>query len=150
MYNRKNQLYKCVICHGNHNISICDGNERLRQPREKQPIRGVGGEAKVYHLSVSKPEEVNSDLRDFTKPVRKTFNNVMHVNADANGNCVLLQTAMADVSKPNDPYVWATVRLMFDSCSQKSYITSKLQSELCLPVIGWETLSVKTFGEVSL
>ena len=60
----------------------------------------------------------------------------MHVNTDTNGNCVLLQTAIADVSKPNDPIVWAAVRLMFDSCSQKSYITNKLHSELCLPVIG--------------
>ena len=74
----------------------------------------------------------------------------MHVNTDTNGNYVLLQTAIADATKPNDPNVWAAVRLMFDSCSQKCYITNKLQSELCLPVIGRETLLVKTFGEVIL
>ena len=151
MRNCKNQLYKCAICNGKLNISICDGNERLPQPTEKQPIRGVlvGGEAKVSHSSVPKSEEVNSGLRDFTQPVRKTSNNVMHVNTDTNGNYVLLQTAIADVSKPNDPNVWAAVRLMFDSCSQKSYITNKLHSELRLPVIGREILLVKTFGEVT-
>ena len=151
MRNCKNQLYKCAICNGKHNISICNGNDRLPQPTEKQPIRGVlvGGETKVSHSSVPKSEEVNSGLRDFTQPVRKTSNNVMHVNTDTNGNCVLLQTAIANVSKPNDPNVWAAVRLMFDSCSQKSYITNKLHSELCLPVIGRETLLVKTFGEVT-
>ena len=73
---------------------------------------------------------------------------LMHVNTDTNGNCVLLQTAIADVSKPNDSNVWAAVRLIFDSCSQKMYIANKLQSELCLPVIERETLLVKTFGEV--
>ena len=73
----------------------------------------------------------------------------MHVNTDTNGNCVLLQTAKTDVSKCNDLNVWAAVRLMFDSCSQKTYITSKLKSELCLPVIGRETLLVKTFGELT-
>ena len=68
MRNCKNQLYKCAICNGKHNISICDGNDRLPQPTEKQPIRGapVGGEAKVSHSSVPKSEEVNSGLRDFT------------------------------------------------------------------------------------
>ena len=45
--------------------------------------------------------------------------------------------------------VWATVRLMSDSCSQKSYVTNKLQSELCLSVAGRETLLVKTFREVT-
>ena len=135
MCNCKNQLYKCAICHGKHNISICDGNDRLPQPTEKQPIRGVGGEAKGSQSSVPKHEKVNSGLRDFTQPVRKTSNNVMHVNTDTNGNCVLLQTAIADVSKPNDPNVWAAVRLMFDSCSLKSYITNKFLSGLYLRVI---------------
>ena len=69
-HNCKNQLYKCAICHGKHNISICDGNDRLPQPTENQPIRDARGEAKVSHSSVPKPEEVNSDLRDFTQPVR--------------------------------------------------------------------------------
>ena len=48
------------------------------------------------------------------------------------------------------PYsVWETLRLMSDSCSQKSYVTNKLQSELCLPVAERETFLVKTFGEVT-
>ena len=64
MRNCKNQLYKCAIYNGKHNISICDGSDRLPQPTEKQPIRGVlvGGETKVSHSSVPKPEEVNSEL----------------------------------------------------------------------------------------
>ena len=147
MCNCKSQLYKCAICHPKHNISICDDNDRLPQPTEKQPIRGVGGEAKLAQPSVPKPEEVNSHLRDFTQPVRKTSNNVMHVNTDTNGDCALLQTAKADVSKPNDSNVWAAVILMLNSCSQKSYITNKLQSELCLQVIGRETLLVKTLDK---
>ena len=75
------------------------------------------GRPKFPIQSVPKPKEVNSDLRGFTQPVRKTSNNVMHVNTDTNGKRVLLQTAIADVSNPNDPNVWATVRLMFDSYS---------------------------------
>ena len=119
MSNCKNQLYKGAICHGKHNILICDGNDRLPQPTEKQPIRGVCGEAKVSQSRVPKPEEVNSGLLDFTQPVRKTSNNVMHVNTDTNGNCVLLQAAIADVSKPNDPDVWAAVRLFSEELHYK-------------------------------
>ena len=59
-----------------------------------------------------------------------------------------MQTAIADVNKCL-VNVWAAVKLMFDSCFQKSYITNKLHSELRLPVIGRETLLVKTFGEVT-
>ena len=67
--NCKNQLYKCVTCHGKHNISIYDDNDRLPQPTRKQSVRDVGGEAKVSHSSVPKSKEVNSDLRDVTQPV---------------------------------------------------------------------------------
>ena len=105
MRNCKNQLYKCAICHGKHYISTCDDYDRLPQPTGKQPIRGVGGEAKVSHSSVSKPEEAYSGLRDFTQPARKASNNVMHVNADTYCNYVLLQTAIADVSKLSYPSV---------------------------------------------
>ena len=99
MCNCKNQLYNCAICLGKY-ISICDGNDRLPQPTEKQPIRGVGVEVKDSSLSAPKSEKVNYDLRDFTQPMRKTSNNVMHVNADPDANCVLFQTAIAGVSKP--------------------------------------------------
>ena len=71
MRNCKIQLYKCAICHGKHNISTCDGNDRLPEPTEKQPIRGAGGEAKVSQSSVPNPEEINSDLRDVTQPLGK-------------------------------------------------------------------------------
>ena len=60
MRNCKNQLDKSAIGHGKHNISIRDGNDRLPQPTEKQPIRDVGGEAKVSQSCDPKPEEVNS------------------------------------------------------------------------------------------
>ena len=39
------------------------------------------------------------------------------------------------------------LRLVFDSCSQRSYITEKLKTELGLPVIGRDLLLIKTFGQ---
>ena len=36
--------------------------------------------------------------------------------------------------------------MIFDSCSQRSYITSMTRQQLNLPTVGKETLFIKTFG----
>ena len=43
----------------------------------------------------------------------------------------------------------STVRLIFDSGSQNTYVTSDLKNALSLPVIGKEKMFIKTFGDVS-
>ena len=63
------------------------------------------------------------------------------------GNSVLLQTAIATVSSPCDSCVEIRAWLIFDNCSQRSYVTSALKKELKLPVLGSQTLLLKTFGE---
>ena len=65
-------------------------------------------------------------------------------------NSVLLQTAIAPVSSPCDSSVEIRARLIFDNCSRKSYVTSALKKELKLPVLGSQTLLLKTFGENTL
>ena len=64
-------------------------------------------------------------------------------------NSILLQTARANVKKPGSDQPEANSRIIFDSCSQRSYITEVLQRALHLPVAGQDTLLIKTFGEVS-
>ena len=64
-------------------------------------------------------------------------------------NSILLQTARANVKKPGSDQPGANLRIIFDSCSQRSYITKELQRTLHLPVAGQDTLLIKTFGEVS-
>ena len=76
----KNQLYKCAICHGKHNISICEGNDRLPQPPKKQPLRGVVGETKVSLSSVPKPEEV------FRKQNKLQTRNKARIQSQENGH----------------------------------------------------------------
>ena len=39
------------------------------------------------------------------------------------------------------------IRMIFDSCSQQSYVTESLQKSLGLPSRGSDTLLIKTFGE---
>ena len=64
---------------------------------------------------------------------------------DIKNNCVLLQTAKASVRNPNEERS-CNVRILLDSCSQKSYINRRLRNKLCLSPIGTETVLIKTFG----
>jgi len=59
---------------------------------------------------------------------------------------VLLQTAKAQVFRPDHPKGIRTVRLIFDSGSQRSYITNKLKEVLSLRPRHSESMIIKTFG----
>ena len=60
-----------------------------------------------------------------------------------------LQTAQAFVSRPDNQETRMYTQVIFDSCSQRSYITSKTREQLKLPTVGKETLLIKTFGDNS-
>ena len=62
-------------------------------------------------------------------------------------NNVLLQTAKAQVSPVEIPGIPQNIRMIFDSCSQRSYVTESLQKALGLQASGRDTLLIKTFGE---
>ena len=59
---------------------------------------------------------------------------------------MLLQTATAEVVRPDNDTYSPNVRLVFDSRSQRSYITKDLKEKLKFPVIGRESLLIETFG----
>ncbi|CAB3979174.1 PREDICTED: uncharacterized protein LOC107346460, partial [Paramuricea clavata] len=59
---------------------------------------------------------------------------------------VLLQTAIATVINSEDPEKSIQARIIFDSGSQRSYVTHRIKESLNLPTIKKETLMIKTFG----
>nr|XP_047142928.1 uncharacterized protein LOC124817159 [Hydra vulgaris] len=59
---------------------------------------------------------------------------------------VLLQTAMVTVKNKDKTL---RCRLLFDSCSQLSYISPSLRKKLFLPTLGRKQLNIKTFGNQS-
>ena len=65
---------------------------------------------------------------------------------DQSKGSVFLQTATAEVVRPDNDSCCRSIRLVFDFCSQRSYITENLKTELGLPVIGRDSLLIKTFG----
>ena len=71
----------------------------------------------------------------------------MHVGN--NNNSILLQTARAFVSRPDNQESGMYTQVIFDSCSQISYITCKTREQLKLATVGKETLQIKRFGDNS-
>ena len=116
---------RCSECKGRHHISIC--------------LRSTSGVCANSPTSTTMPERARSDTR---APPESTNN--MCVNTQA---LVLLQTAKMPVynlSLKGSPVIQA--RAIFDSGSQRTYITSRLSKALSLHPSHTETLYVKTFG----
>ena len=70
---------------------------------------------------------------------------VVHASCDKNG--ILLQTARASIL-PADDSAQVQSRILFDSGSQKSYISDKVRHTLKLKAIRVEKVVIKTFREV--
>ena len=62
---------------------------------------------------------------------------------------MLLQTAQAFVCRPDNPEIGLNAHMIFDSCSQRSYITSMAREQLNLTTVGEETNLIKTSGDHS-
>ena len=60
-----------------------------------------------------------------------------------------MQTARAVVYNPLKPKVTVEVRLLFDSGSQRSYMTERVMKLLHLEPTGEQSLLISTFGTVS-
>ena len=67
----------------------------------------------------------------------------------SNNNSILLQTTQAFVSRPDNQETGMCTQVIFDCCSQRSFITSKTHEQLNVPTVGKETLLIKTFGDNS-
>ena len=51
----------------------------------------------------------------------------LYLSKDVKTHTTLLQTAEAEVQKVGNPFEKCNVRVILDSCSQKSYITTRLR-----------------------
>jgi hypothetical protein len=58
----------------------------------------------------------------------------------------LLQTARATVYNPTQPEVQMRVRIVLDTGSQRSYVSSTVQNQLNLPSKGKRSMIIATFG----
>ncbi|XP_068707347.1 uncharacterized protein [Montipora foliosa] len=121
---------KCFNCEGRHHVTIC---ERIRNVPASRNV--VSDEATPHGSGSSQDRS------------REAGTLAMHVSNNANS--VLLQVAQAFVCRPDNQQLGLNAHMIFDSCSQRSYITSRACEQLNLPTIGKETLLIKTFGDNS-
>ena len=108
--------YQCNKCKGKHNITICEGPRKL-DPNTKK----------------------DSNLAPITQ------DNETLTTCNESRHSTLLQTAYSKVFN-NEPSLSSTAHIMFDSGSQKSYITADWKKKLHLKTIRNEKIIIKTFG----
>ena len=101
----------------------------------------------IRTMPKSAPKEGKTGNAEKEPTVSTTGNVNLYFTQGSKNNCVLLQTAKAKVSTPNNVSNSCTVRLLFDSWSQKSYISTRLRNQLCLPTINTDNVLIKPFGK---
>ena len=120
---------KCLDYSGRHHVSICDRQKEKRSS-------SLDASSKPFVPNQSQSE---TNISDET-PV------ATHVGISTTDKTVLLQTAIASISRPDCPTETIKARMILDSGSQRSYVSDRLKNAINLPVIGTEQLEIKTFG----
>ncbi|XP_044165250.1 uncharacterized protein LOC122949186 [Acropora millepora] len=122
---------KCLKCGRQHHISICtsDANNEV-QSLNTTNVEGLA----------SLPQSRTSHDPPKESSGRPT---VLYVNASTP---ILLQTAKAAIYRPGQPNEKFLARLILDTGSQRSYVTTTVKDKLRLPSERKQTISVKTFG----
>ena len=127
--------YKCQKCGGHHHVSICEKNTF------KPPV--PGDKISQQHESTRNQQSNQPKTAQGTQTESST-------NYVESNTAVLLQTAQSLVGKigvvMDEKH---KARIVFDSCSQRSYISNRLRSTLKLETVESENLLIKTFGDKS-
>ena len=119
----------CFKCGGRHHVSLCEIETPERAMKKETRVNGQN----------------NSDNGNATNrqppPVQAS---TFHVGSQ---DSVLPQTALALIQNGSTTASnGIKARLIFDSGSQKSYVTQRVRDQLSLPTISKESLLIKTFG----
>ena len=124
---------RCHQCGGRHHNSICEGSSRVdsvgvatsNSPGGQNRAGSTGG------LNPSAP------------PFGSGSTACCCVGSKNN---VLLQTAQATAYDPSNPYRQRTVTILFNSGSQRSYVTEEVNRFLNLKSKGQKSMTIMTFG----
>ncbi|XP_065065262.1 uncharacterized protein LOC135691349 isoform X2 [Rhopilema esculentum] len=120
-YNCRSNL-NCSTCKGRHNVAICSKAEKVQFDKLNRSDKETeGNRSSAAQLSPNAPSWIGST---------------------GSGGNVALQTAAAKVNGHR-------LRVLFDSGSHRSFITSQTVSKLGLEIVREETLGIKPFGSES-
>ena len=154
------KFYSCVNCNQRHNIALCSQNNPPSQ------VLGCVAQAEATEVmqNITRPEvtEVLQNVAQAADPnvtegltsLEASITNIIEnatVTSETSSEEVLLQCALGVVSHPNKLEFLESRRegvcILFDGCSQRTYIKDDLYLQLDLPIIRHEKLILKTFGE---
>lgn len=123
---------RCQRCKAKHHTSICD----LEQ-------RGVS-----QSPATNPPAKTSTNTSATLDPTAPTYTPTVatHALCPDKRKTILLQTALCILHNPSNPSKSLEVRLLFDTGSQKSYITDRARSLLSLESTEEQHLSIATFG----
>ena len=128
----------CRRCNGRHHQSICT----VKSPSHSQ-------KPPQHPLNQSQDQETRDPEGSSNQTPRPTqatpaINTTTTVSKERRS--VLLQTATTTVQSSNGSRP-VTARILFDSGSQRSYITNSLKAKLGLVPVKSETVNLNTFGD---
>ena len=127
--------HKCQKCGGHHHVSICEKNAN------KTPTLGSKLGQQQHPVGNQQENQPKSETAQGTQ----TEASIMYVESNT---VVLLQTAQSLVGKVGRVMDQKhKTRIVFDSCSQRSYISNRMRNTLNVETVESENLLVKTFGD---
>ena len=125
---------KCYHCNGRHHAAICGANEDDSRPARNSPSQSPP----------SAPPNLNA--RQPPPVAAQTVSTNLYTSHDSLSSATLLQTAKTEVHSINDQTNRCNVRVILDSCSQKTYVTARLKVKLNLPAISTKEILIIEFG----
>ena len=123
---------RCSHCRGRHHGSIC-GNQKPAEGEAKPPDSREGAPVKTN----------SSGTNPAAAPFKPDTSTTLWTNSS---QAVLLQTAKAAGFNPANPKRSGHVRVVFDTGSQRSYVTEHVARNLSLVEEGEQPLTILTFG----
>ena len=137
---------KCFKCSGRHHVSICMKGDNPTSTGGSDQT-GTGNTPAVQ--TRPPPSDMPAAPRSGLNAAAPTFqgqgqrSTSLYVNSHRS---ILLQTAQAQAFNPKSPRRSLGVRILFDSGSQRSYITQRVAGELSLQSEGTQRMTILTFG----
>ena len=120
-------------CKGHHHSSICN---KLEEKRESKPLDA--GSEPFIPLNEANGNSVPRAVSTQTQA---------WCGLTASDKTTLMQTILARISRPDKPTETIKARLIVDTASSSTYVSFRLMERLNLPVVNWERMEIKTFGD---
>ena len=131
--------HKCQKCGGHHHVSICEKNAN------NTPTLGSKLGQQQNPVGNQQENQPKSETKSEIAQGTQTEASIMYVESNT---VVLLQTAQSLVGKVSSIMDQKhKTRIVFDSCSQRSYISNRMRNTLNVETVELENLLVKTFGD---